>query len=109
MIGRIILADHLEDLPHSLLVSKRIFGRMSEQSLERTINNFIDNVIGESDVHIVKSTINGSVTGEACLLDKSMVISIGAYQSGNDICIWFKKRTKEYNIVDNDNPDFSHE
>lgn len=109
MIGRIILADHLEDLPHSLLVSQRIFSRMSEQSLERTINNFIDNVIGESDVHIVKSTVNSSVTGEAYLLDKSMVISIGAYQNGNDICIWFKKRTKEYNIVSNDNPDFSHE
>lgn len=111
MIGRIIYATHLKDLPHSLFVSKRIYANMSEQDLERVINNFIDHNIGESDVHIVKDRHhgNGYVTGDAYLLDKSMVISIGAFPSGNDVCIWFKERTKEYNIVDNNNPDFSHE
>ena len=109
MIGRIIYATHLEDLPHTLLVSKRIYANMSEQELEKVINSFIDHNIGEADVHIVKDRKDGYVAGDAYLLDKSMVISIGAFPMKNDILIWFKRRYKEYNIVNNDNPDFSHE
>lgn len=109
MTGRIIYASHLQDLQYSLLVSKRLYAQMSEQDLEKTINRFIDHNIGEADVHIVKDRKNGYVTGEAYLLDKSMVIWIGAYACGNDVHITFKKKWYVYNIVDNNNPDFSHE